>query len=128
MKNATNEWNLLLVATCASAPKRLLDPLAAAVVACRGWVLAKGEVSARCADIDFEFAREYAVEVYSLLVGMGVELSTEAHGQLTSLCQCTRHAGAGVEGTPVRVHLTLYAAEGGEAFLGEQSWGVREAA
>ncbi len=128
MKNAADEWNLLLIATCATAPKGFLEPLAAAVVACRGWVLAKGEVSARCADIDFEFARQYAVEVYGLLVGMGVELSTEAHEQLTSLYQCTRHAGAEAEGSPVRVHLTLYAAEGGEEFLGEGSWGTREAA
>ncbi len=128
MKTAADEWNLVLIATCATPPKGLLDPLASAVVACRGWVLAKGEVSARCADIDFEFAREYSLEVYGLLVGMGVQLSTDAHEQLTSLWECTRHAGAEAEGLPVRVHLTLYAAEGGEEFLGDQSWGTREAA
>ena len=117
-----------MVATSATTPKRMLEPLAAAVVACRGWVLRQGEVSARCADIEFEFAREYAVEMYGLLVGIGIELSTEAHKDLTSLLHCTRHAGSGAEGEPVRISLTLYAAEGGGDFLKEQTWGVREAA
>ena len=128
MKQMADAWNLLLVATSAAAPKRLVDSLAGAVAACRGWVLAHGEVGPRCADIEFEFAREHALEIYTLMVGMGVELSTEAHGRLTSLCQCTRHAGPAAEGAPVRIHLTLYGAEGGLEFLGEQSWGVPEAA
>ncbi len=119
------ERSLNLVATCAGAPKAMLEPLSQAVVACRGWVLAQGEVSPRCADMDFEFSREHAVEIYGLLVGMGVELSTEAHGQLTCLCQRMQHADPDAA---VRVYLTLYAAEGSESFLGSGPRTLQEAA
>ncbi len=128
MKNTAKVWDLQLVATSAAVPKRVVDSLAGAVTACRGWVLAHSEISPRCADIEFEFAREHAVDVYALLIGVGIELSAEAHHDLTSLCQCTRHAGRHAEGQPVRIFLTLYAADGGEEFLTEQRWGVQQAA
>ena len=128
MKDMSQGWNLLLVATSAATPKRVVDSLAAAVTVCRGWVLAHSEISPRCADIEFEFAREHAVDIYALLIGFGVELSAEAHRDLTSLCQCTRHAGRRAEGQPVRIFLTLYLTEGGEEFLTEQQWGVQQAA
>ncbi len=78
--------------------------------------------------MDFEFPRAHSVEVYALLVAMGVNLSLEAHQQLTALCQCTRHAGPEVQAAAARVNLTLYAAEGAEGFLEQLPGSHKEAA
>ena len=127
LEETAEDWNLVLIATCA-VPRNLLAPLHQAVLACHGWVLMQGEVSPRCADIDFEFPRAHSVEVYALLVAMGVNLSTEAHQQLTALCQCTRHGGTAAQTAVARVNLTLYAADGAEAYLQTEPSGLKEAA
>lgn len=126
------DWNLMMVATTsgttAATPAVLLGGLRGAITACGGWVLTHGAVSDRCADIDFEFPRTHAVEIYGLLVGSGVELSLEAHQQLTELCQCTRYVGETERQSSARIHLSLYEAAGGDAFLGSSGEGMREAA
>ncbi len=127
------DWNLTLVATSEALPARMLEGLSSAVVACGGWVLSHGAVSESCADIDFEFPRAQCMEIYSLLVATGVELSQEAHQQLTGLCHCTRQLGArqldhGEESAAARVHLSVYAGDGAEGFLGESMGAMREAA
>ncbi len=122
------DWNLMMVATTSATPATLLGGLGSAVIACGGWVLTRGAVSDRCADIDFEFPRTHAIEIYALLVGSGVELSLEAHQALTELCQCTRYVGEAERQSSARIHLSLYEAEGGEAFLGSSGEGMREAA
>jgi hypothetical protein len=38
----------------------------------------------------FEFERRSCVEIYSLLIGAGLELSQNGHVRITELCQCTR--------------------------------------
>jgi hypothetical protein len=38
----------------------------------------------------FEFERQACVEIYSLLIAVGLELSQSAHIRFTELCQCTR--------------------------------------
>ncbi len=122
------EWNMVLVATCEGAPASLLETLDGALVACGGWVLARGAVSEHCADIDFEFPRTHSIEMYSLLVASGMELSTEAHGQLTELCQCTHHVGEEEGSVAARVHLSLYAEKASESFLNAAPGALREAA
>ena len=112
----TPEWNLFLAATCGS-PKALSEPLRTAIAASGGRVLAMGDVSERCAEIDFEFARMQVLEIYGLLVGAGIRLSEEAHNQLTALCRCTRYVHPSTQGAPVRLSLTLYPTDGGEDFL-----------
>ncbi len=128
MAEIAEEWNLVLVATCGGVPSEILDPLHRAVVACHGWVLRQGEISPRCADIDFEFPRAHSMEVYAVLVALGVNLSLEAHQQLTALCQCTRHARAGARAAAARVSLTLYTVEGADGFLKDAPRGLKEAA
>ena len=122
------EWNLMLVATTEARPAPMLEGLSRAITACGGWVLSHGSVSENCADIDFEFPRTQCIEVYSLLVAMGVELSLEAHQQLTGLCHCTRQLGEGAASAAARVHLSVYAGEEGEGFLGGAMEAMREAA
>lgn len=46
-------------------------------------------------DLLFEFERQSCVEIYSVLIASGVELSREAHLQFTELCQCTKFGQAG---------------------------------
>ncbi len=122
------DWNLVMVATTATNPSSVLGGLSGAITACGGWVLTRGVVSQHCADIDFEFPRTHAVEVYALLVGSGVELSLEAHQGLTELCQCTRHINEAERQSSARIHLSVYEAAGSEAFLGSSGEGMREAA
>ena len=122
------DWNLMMVATTPANPAGVLGGLSGAITACGGWVLTRGVVSEHCADIDFEFPRTHAVEIYALLVGSGVELSLEAHQGLTELCQCTRYVGEAERQSSARIHLSLYEAAGGEAFLGSSGEGMREAA
>ena len=119
---------MMLVATTPGAPGTMLAGLSGAITACGGWVLTRGTVSDRCADIDFEFPRTHTMEIYALLVGSGVELSLEAHQQLTELCQCTRHVREAERYSSARVHLSLYEVAGGEAFLGSSGEGMQEAA
>ena len=134
---APQDWSLMLVAVTAEPPTRLLDQLSPAIVACGGWVLRHGTVSEGCADIDFEFPRDTAIEMYSLLVGAGMALSAEAHQQLAGLCQCTRQleriaradaATAGSEATTARITLSLYVRQQGEEFLANIPAELTEAA
>ncbi len=38
----------------------------------------------------FEFERQACVEIYSMLIAAGLELSQSGHIRFTELCQCTR--------------------------------------
>jgi hypothetical protein len=38
----------------------------------------------------FEFERQTCVEIYSILIAAGLELSQSGHIRFTELCQCTR--------------------------------------
>ncbi len=127
-RTTPEDWNLMLIATSDRAPKHVLDQLSGAVVACGGWVLTLGAVSERCADIDFEFPRAYCAEIYGLLVGVGMELSQEAHHQITALCHCTQHVNEDTQSMAARVNLTVYARAESEEFLGEGGFVMEEAA
>ena len=112
----------MLVAMSAAEPLPLLEHLSQAITACDGWVLRHGAVSAGCAEIDFEFPRVHAMDIYCLLVAAGVEFLAEAHQQLAELCQCTRQMDemdAEVGEVPARVHISLYDTDAGMEFLGE---------
>ncbi len=38
----------------------------------------------------FEFERQACVDIYTVLIAAGLELSQNGHMRLTELCQCTR--------------------------------------
>lgn len=52
-------------------------------------------------EIDFEFPGHATLDLYSLLVALGLELDCASHLQLTGLCQCARDRSAS---TPARTH------------------------
>jgi hypothetical protein len=58
---------------------------------CGGWVLSRGASDTGVVNLLFEFERRECVEIYSLIVAAGIELSQSGHIRFTELCQCTRN-------------------------------------
>lgn len=71
-------------------PSRLVQTLTGAILGCGGWVLSRGASDTGTINMFFEFERRACVDVYSVLIAAGVELSQNGHIRLTELCQCTR--------------------------------------
>ena len=118
--DTNHEQVLTLGAVAVVAPTLITEQLCESVVALGGWVLRKDAVSSQCAEIDFEFPRSGCLEAYCLLAGAGLELTVDAHAQMSALWHCSSHLALHGNDTAVRIHLSLYAREGSEAFLGEK--------
>jgi hypothetical protein len=71
-------------------PSRLVQTLTGAILGCGGWVLSRGANDTGTVSMLFEFERQACVDIYSLLIGAGLELSQSGHIRFTELCQCTR--------------------------------------
>lgn len=71
-------------------PSRLVQTLTGAILGCGGWVLSRGANDSGTVCLLFEFERRACVDIYSLLIGAGLELSQSGHIRFTELCQCTR--------------------------------------
>jgi hypothetical protein len=83
-------WALQMRAVSASKPERLIQTLTGAILGCGGWVLSRGASDTGVVSLLFEFERHACLDIYSILVGAGLELSQNGHSQLTELYQCTR--------------------------------------
>lgn len=94
MRSATRPapipWAMQIDALSAADPSRLARCLTRAILGCGGWVLRRGMKRNGSLNMLFEFARQDCVDVYSVLVASGLELSPIGHLRLTELCQCTR--------------------------------------
>lgn len=84
-------WALQLNAVSGEEPLRLVQLLTGAILGCGGWVLSRSESDTGTVNILFEFERQACVDIYSILVAAGVELSQASHIRFTELCQCTRN-------------------------------------
>jgi hypothetical protein len=102
-----SDWNLNLTAQCSDDAPRTVRFLTGALLACGGNVLSRRFEPGESAAIEFEFVRATCVEMYSILIAAGLELSAEAHVTLASLCQCTRETLEATAGDPVRVLLSI---------------------
>jgi hypothetical protein len=71
-------------------PARLVQTLTGAILGCGGWVLSRGSNDTGTVSLLFEFERQACVEIYSVLIAAGLELSRSGHIRFTELCQCTR--------------------------------------
>ena len=78
-----------MMATSMEDPSRLVQVLTGALLSCGGWVLSRGANDVGTINMLFEFERRNCVEIYTVLVAVGVELSQQAHIRFTELCQCT---------------------------------------
>jgi hypothetical protein len=85
------DWDLRLTATSPEDPQRVMRFLTGAVLSCGGWVLSRSVAGSDTVEISFEFARAVSLEIYSVLIAAGLELSRDAHMSLTELYQCTRN-------------------------------------
>jgi hypothetical protein len=86
-------------AISAEEPTRLVRTLTGAILGCGGWVLSRSATDAGTISMVFEFERQACLDIYSVLVAAGVELSATGHMRFTELCQCTRsqRASCGTE-------------------------------
>ena len=83
-------WAIHMQAIAIEEPDRLLRNLAGAIVGCGGWVLSRSASDRGIVTVLFEFERLACVDIYSVVVGAGLELSRAGHLRFTELCQCTR--------------------------------------
>lgn len=84
------DWDLRLTAACADDPQRVMRFLSGAILSCGGWVLSRSMPESDTVEMSFEFARSVSLEIYSVLIAAGLELSRNAHIRMTELCQCTK--------------------------------------
>lgn len=101
-------WSLKLTALCADEPERLVRFLTGALLACGGWVLTRSTQGNQAAELDFEFARAACVEIYTVLIASGLELSRDSHLQMADLCHCTKNLIESRAFEIVRVDLVVY--------------------
>ena len=83
-------WAMQMTAVSTEEPSRLVQSLTGAILGCGGWVLSRGANDTGAVSMLFEFERQACVDIYSILVAAGVELSQNGHIRFTELCQCTR--------------------------------------
>lgn len=53
-------------------------------------MLSRGTNDAGRVNLLFEFERQVCLDIYTVLVASGIELTPSGHLRLTELCQCTR--------------------------------------
>jgi hypothetical protein len=86
----SSPWAMQMKAVSIEEPSRLVQRLTGAIHGCGGWVLSRGTNDTGMISMLFEFERQACVDIYSILVGAGLELSPNGHLRFTELCQCTR--------------------------------------
>ena len=94
-------------------PSHLVQSLTGAILGCGGWVLSRGANDAGAINMLFEFERRTCVEIYSVLIAAGLDLSPNGHMRFTELCQCTRsqQRNCGGEIASVDLEVQTYPAE-----------------
>jgi hypothetical protein len=83
-------WAMRMQAVSIEEPSRLVHTLTGGILGCGGWVLSRGANDSGGVSMLFEFERQACVEIYSVLIAAGLELSQAGHMRFTELCQCTR--------------------------------------
>lgn len=82
-------WTMQMKAVSSVEPKRLVQSLTGAILGCGGWVLSREANDSGKVNVSFEFERLSCLEIYTVLVAAGVELSRSGHSSLTEFCRCT---------------------------------------
>lgn len=83
-------WAMQMKAVSIEEPARLVKTLTGAILGSGGWVLSRGANDRGTVSMLFEFERQACVDIYSVLIAAGLELSQSGHIRFTELCQCTR--------------------------------------
>ena len=100
-------WALRLRAVSAEEPSRLVQCLTGAILGCGGWVLSRAADQNGAVNLLFEFERHACIDIYTVLIASGLELSPSGHIHLTELCQCTRsqqpECGSGIASVDLEI-------------------------
>lgn len=106
-------WALEMKAISQVEPSRLVCTLTGAILGCGGWVLSRGASDTGMVNMLFEFERQACVDIYSVLIAAGIELSQTGHLRFTELCQCTRNqiADCGSEIASVDLEIQTFPTE-----------------
>lgn len=84
-------WVLEMKAISTEEPSRLVRTLSGAILGCGGWVLSRGATDTGIVNMLFEFERQACIDIYSVLIAAGIDLTQSGHVRFTELCQCTRN-------------------------------------
>ncbi|WP_420236387.1 hypothetical protein ACOBR2_12200 [Telmatobacter bradus] len=106
-------WALQMRAISIEEPGRLIQTLTGAILGCGGWVLSRGANDTGTVNMLFEFERQNCVDIYSLLIAAGLELSQSGHIRFTELCHCTRnqHRDCGSEIASIDLEIQTFPIE-----------------
>jgi hypothetical protein len=106
-------WAMQMKAISIEEPSRLVQTLTGAILGCGGWVLSRGADDTGTVSMLFEFERQACVDIYSVLIAAGLELSQSGHIRFTELCQCTRsrHRSCGTEIASVDLEIQTFPME-----------------
>ena len=106
-------WAMQMKAVSTVEPSRLVQCLTGAILGCGGWVLSRGANDTGMVNMLFEFERQACVDIYSILIAAGLELSPSGHLRFTELCQCTRsqQRDCGTEIASIDLEVQTYPAE-----------------
>jgi len=106
-------WAMQMKAISIENPMRLVQSLTGAILGCGGWVLSRGANDSGTISMLFEFERQACVDIYSVLIATGLELSQNGHIRFTELCQCTRshQKDCGTEIASVDLEIQTYPVE-----------------
>ena len=116
-------WALQMKANTMDEPSRVIQLLTGALLGSGGWVLSRGANDVGVVSMLFEFERMHCVDIYTVMIAAGLELSQQAHLRFTELCQCTRNhiEECGNEIVSVDIEIHTYA-------VGNRLEGASEAA
>jgi hypothetical protein len=111
MGKVNSPWALQMRSTTTEDPARLIQILTGAILGSGGWVLSRGANDTGLINMLFEFERQSCVDMYTVLIAVGLELSQLAHLRFTELCQCTRshHNDCGSEIVSVDLEIQSHA-------------------
>jgi len=106
-------WAMQMKAISVAEPSRLVQTLTGAILGCGGWVLSRGASDTGTVNMLFEFERQACVDIYSVLIASGLELSQHGHIRFTELCQCTRsrQRDCGTEIASIDLEIQTYPVE-----------------
>ena len=106
-------WAMQMKAISIEEPARLVQTLSGAILGCGGWVLSRGANDAGTVTMLFEFERQACVDIYSMMIAAGLELSQSGHIRFTELCQCTRnhHQDCGTEIASIDLEIQTFPVE-----------------
>jgi hypothetical protein len=116
-------WAMQMKAISIEEPSRLVQTLTGAILGCGGWVLSRGANDTGTVTMLFEFERQTCVDIYSVLVAAGLELSQQGHIRFTELCQCTRshQQDCGTEIASIDLEIQTFPVEMAHGSLGPEA-------